>query len=389
MAVNLNKMGKKNLSNTLRVLERTVMKNDSKIFVTLVSLLFVIFLLNSFFTINSNYELNKKILEINEFNEPINISLFIIDCNECSDVSSVVDGIKNKNVNIIKENSFDSNSNEAKDLISKYNIQKLPSVIITGEVNSNKTKFNNFELKNDALIFGNVNAPYFDILSGKIKGRVEIIEIIDSSCQKCIDLSSIPIGFEKAGVLISDWKKVEYNSAEGKELIGKFKVKDVPALLISTEINYYKNIKEGLDKLNLDEKQGFYVLHAVQPPYRNLTLNKIVGLVDLIILNDSSCSECYNVNINKQILAGLGIALNTEKVYDISSSSGKNLISKYNIQKVPIILLSPEAKAYDSFINAWKPIGSIEDDGWFVMRGPEALGIVKDIVNNTIIRTKK
>jgi len=64
-------------------------------------------------------------------------------------------------------------------------------------------------------------------------------------------------------------------------------------------------------------------------------------------------------------------------------------VSKYNIQKVPVILLSPEAKEYDSFINAWKPVGSVESDGWFVMRKPEALGTVKDIVNNKIIGAKK
>ncbi len=382
-------MEKKNLSGSLRSLEKKIIKNNNQIFVILVSALFVIFLLNSFFTINSTYILNKKISEINEFNKPVNISLSVINCNDCSNISSIIESIKSENVNILKENSLNSNSDDAKKLISKYNIQKLPSIIITGEINNNKTKFNNFKKTSDALVLDKVNAPYFDVALKEIKGKVDIMEVIDSSCKDCVSLSSIPLNFGKVGVLISNWKKFEYNSEKGKNLISKFGIKEVPTLLISTDINYYGDIKKGLDKLNLKEKQGFYMLHATQPPYRNLSENKIVGLVDLIMLTDKSCPTCYNVTLNKRILQGLGVVIKTENTYDVSSSKGKELISKYNIQKVPAIILSPEAKMYDSFVNAWKSVGSEESDGWFVMKKPEPLGVVKDIVNNKVIGTKK
>ncbi len=382
-------MKKKNLNDSLRSLEKTIIKNRNRIFLILVSLLFLIFLLNSFFTISSGYTLNKKILEIKEFNEPINLSLSIIDCNECFNVSSIVDSIKNKNVNILQEKSFDKDSNQAKELISKYNIKKLPSIIITGEINSSKVNFNNFELKDDALILNKTNAPYFDMASNKINGKVEIFEIVDSSCKECVKLSSIPLSFAKLGVLISDWKKIEYNSNEGKKLINKFGIKEIPSVLISTEINYYKDLRDSLSKLGLNEKQGFYILHATQPPYRDLSKNKITGLVNLIMLTDKSCASCYNVSINKQILNRFGMVIQDEKTYDVSSPKGKLFVSKYDIQKVPIIILSSEAGKYDSFVRVWKSVGSVESDGWFVMRSPEALGTIKNIVNNTIIGTRK
>ena len=83
--------------------------------------------------------------------------------------------------------------------------------------------------------------------------------------------------------------------------------------------------------------------------------------------------------MNKQILNGFGISINNEKTYDINSNEGKSLISKYNIKKVPIIILSPEAKNYDAFVNAWKQVGSAEDDGWYVMRKPEVIGEIREI----------
>jgi len=50
---------------------------------------------------------------------------------------------------------------------------------------------------------------------------------------------------------------VEYNSAEGSSLINSFGIKHAPALLISKDIDYYENIKQSLDQLGLEEKNGF------------------------------------------------------------------------------------------------------------------------------------
>jgi len=382
-------MGIKSLKELLGSLEKTIAKDGGKIFIILISALLLILLLNSFFTINSVNTLNKKITEIEKFNTPTNISLSIITCNGCSNVSSVIDNIKNKNVKILKENSFDFNSNNAKSLIKEYNIKKLPSIIITGQINNSKIKFDNFKLQKSALIFDNVKAPYFDIASEQLKGQVKIIEIVDSSCKDCISLSSIPLGLGKSGVFISNWKKIEYNSTEGKKLINEFGIKEVPTLLISNEIDYYGEVKSSLTKLGLNKKQGYYMLHAIQPPYRDLSENKIVGLVDLITLSDKSCASCYNVSVNKQILGKLGVTIKNENDYDVSSPEGKALILKYDIQEVPMIILSPEAKKYPSFVNAWKPVGIVEKDGWFVMQKPQALGVVKNIINGTIIGKRR
>ena len=78
-------------------------------------------------------------------------------------------------------------------------------------------------------------------------------------------------------------------------------------------------------------------------------------------------------------MGGLGILANTEKIYDVKSAQGKEFVSKYGIFKVPMIIVSPEAEQYPSFVQAWNSVGTKEDDGWFVMRSPELLGSVKEI----------
>jgi len=138
----------------------------------------------------------------------------------------------------------------------------------------------------------------------------------------------------------------------------------------------------------LENKQGFYALHSTIPPYRDLSTNKITGLVNLILLKDSSCLDCYDVNINKQVLKRFGMAVVDEKEHDVNSAEGKQLVSKYNIDKAPIIILSPEAGDYDTFVSAWKQVGTKEKDSWFVMRKPEVIGSSKNLITGEIIKTQ-
>jgi plastocyanin len=78
--------------------------------------------------------------------------------------------------------------------------------------------------------------------------------------------------------------------------------------------------------------------------------------------------------VNRQILENFGLVLDSEETMDISSAEGQAMVDKYEIPRVPTILISPEGSEYSAFVSAWEQVGSIEDDGWFVMRNPEILG---------------
>ena len=77
-----------------------------------------------------------------------------------------------------------------------------------------------------------------------------------------------------------------------------------------------RNIDPGKYKKNQN-----YILSSPSPPYKDLTQNKIIGLVDLTMLTDDSCSNCYDVNTNKQILAGFGM-----KIISVDDSETKKII---------------------------------------------------------------
>ncbi len=359
----------------------------SKIIVGAIIVLLAIAIVNAFLIFSSSSNLNKRVAELKELNRPAQIQVVKIDgdCADCFKVDTILQKIK-ENFNVTQETSFSLSSEEGKAFIEKYSLQKLPAIVITGE--TNKTQIQDFELNNDALIFTGTQAPYTDAHSGVSYGFVTVTNIVDGSCLECTSLAGFTEGLKKAGVAIKSENIVNYNKPEGKDLIKKFDVKHVPALIISQEINYYPEVQQQLVAVQAKEKDGFYALHATLPPYRNLTSDKIVGFVEFITVKDESCTECYDSKVNKQILQRFGMYLKTEKTYNVSSKEGKDLIAKYNITKVPMILVSPEGSVYATFVKAWEQVGTVEKDGWYVMNAPEVVGAVKDLKTGQMIQSQ-
>ena len=317
------------------------------------------------------------------------VKIILDNCEFCFNIENAVEELKKQNVNITKEETFSSSSVEGKEFINKYNINKLPTIIVSGEINKSEQLASYFEEKGEIIensfIYTSLVPPYFDIISNRINGIVTITYVLDSSCEECTDLSSVSSALREQGVYIQNEKSVEYNSNEGNNLIKQFEIKQVPAILISEEIDSYSDVKDALIQSGAIKKNGFYAVHSIIPPYRNLSQNKIVGLVDVIYLTKNDCSVCYDVSLNKKILLQFGLTLDEENTYDINSEQGKGLIKKYNIVKAPIILVSPDAEVYSLFLQAWKSAGTAEEDGWFVMRNPELIGTYWDLKENKAV----
>jgi len=318
--------------------------------------------------------------------------IVLSDCVECFDIETALDSIKKQNVNVTKEKTLYLNENDAKALIGQYNIKKIPALIISGEINKTEQlkaffgSIGNFP-DEKSVIFTNLKPPYYDLSSAKIVGRVSVINIVDSSCKECIPLSQVADALKQSGVAIREEKTYEYLSKEGMGLINRFDISRIPAILISNEVNYYDDIKEQMQQL-AEEKQGFYALHATAAPYIDLEQGKVVGLVKTILLDDNSCRECYDVNVNKQILPRFGVFVEEESPIDVSSQEGQVLILKYNIEKVPALILSPEASEYPAFVQVWQNVGTVEDDGWYVMREPDSLGTYRNLASGEIVQVQ-
>ncbi len=375
-------------------------KKDNKTTIyTIVIVLGVIllgFLLwNIFQGMNATTKLNDKIkdakADIAELEKPVEITLYLVKnskCTNCVDLSSFVSAIKTEKVKIVKEELVEYDSENGKKLIEVYDIKKIPTVIIIGNLSKFESLKSAFDVKKDAFVLTRISPPYTDANNGDVKGLINSVIVSDKECKECIDFQPIVQQIRSNGVFLDTEKTVDVLSDEGKELVKKYNLSKVPSLIFSKEAGDYELIKQSWPQIGRIAADGSYLLEEVSPPYKDLATGKIVGLVEVTYLTDKSCDKCYDVAQHKAILAnpkGFNVNFAKETTYDISDAKGKELVAKYNITAVPTVILSKEVSTYKSLVPVWKTVGSIESDGSFIFRNVGVIGAYKDLAKNEVI----
>jgi len=332
----------------------------------------LVLIINIILLTSITQEFNKRIKEAKESARPADISLTIInaDCKDCHDINELVDMIKKANVNIKEENILVKE--KASDLITKYGIQKLPSVIITGEID--KVKITGFEQKDDALIFNEQLPPYFDLKTNNIVGLVELTLITDPSCTECTDLTQTIPSLKQVLIIT---KETTLTKTQASSLITKYKIEKLPSLILSKDASLYTEIASSWNAYGTIEEDGSLIFRNVLPPYKDLETNKVRGVVKLTSITDNTCAECYNVSTHELILDRYGVYIKNKETIDITQA--KSLIDKYKIEKVPTIILTGDIEIYTSLTQVWQQVGTIETDGAYVFRSVEQMGKYRDL----------
>ena len=360
--------------------KKSLSKSFYKKVYILLGIALVFFTLYNLFQISSASDLfDQKLIEAKEAARPAVIELVIItanNCDDCYDINAVVDVVESTGVDITKKKEIDFSSKEAKSLIKKYGIERIPTLILTGELDKSRSltvKFKDIgEEKQDAYIFTKLEPPFIETSNGKIRGKISLIHLKKDDCVDCSDLTPLLAQLSESGLKFKEQKEINIDSSEGKNLISKYAIKKVPTLIMDKEAEVYQNIAQSWSQVGSVENDGMYVMREINPPYYSIEEATVKGLVSMIILVDSSCSDCYEPeNFHKPILQRMGVVFEEEVKVDISDTEGKALIEEYEIEKVPTVILKGDMEIYPVLVGAWKDVGTAESDGTYVFRKVE------------------
>lgn len=191
--------------------------------------------------------------------------------------------------------------------------------------------------------------------------KIELTLIKNSKCSDCFDISAVLSNIKNSKVNVTKENIVEFDSKEGRDIIKKYAIRKVPALVATGEV-------EKVSIQGLEKKNDALLFTQPNPPYTDALTGKIEGMVALHILKDSSCGKCSNLSQLINQIKASGVKISKESNIEAESSEGSELIKKYSIDFAPTIILSKEAAAYNIMQEAWLQIGTKEDDGSYVLR---------------------
>ncbi len=281
---------------------------------------------------------------------------------------------------------------DAAELLSAYSISRVPALVLESDESLSPQGLGGFERRGGALVLEADAPPYTNVSTGVITGSVTALVLQDASCAVCQSLDQVLSQLRQLGVLISSERRVELDSQEGERLKRDYSIRRVPALILSKDFSAYGSATEKMWlQVGTKTEDGSYVLEEPNPPYVDVASGSVQGLVTMTVLSDDSCGACYDTEaFNLPILQRFGLVPTETTRVDVGSPEGEELVRTYAVTKVPTILLSSEAARYGSLTQAWKEVGTIEDDGTYVFRKTEVAGLpYKDLTKGSVVDPKR
>ncbi len=180
-------------------------------------------------------------------------------------------------------------------------------------------------------------------------------------CADCFDADAFVAAVRQTPLTNVTDVRVSLESEEGKQLIKDYKLARLPAAIVTGET---ENVTvNGFTKVG-----GAYAFTETPPPYYDVARRNVVGRVKITYVTDAGCPLCFDVAQFGDQLKQIGVSITSERTVDMNDKEGREFIAKYKIIKVPTMVMSEDALAYDIVSQVWPQVGSQESDSMLVMR---------------------
>lgn len=253
------------------------------------TLLTLIAALGIFLLLRSQSQVNAKIAEAKEYERPADIQLVVVtpaSCDTCTNGSEYADYISKQNVRILSSKTVTDDSSLGSDIIKTYGLTRLPAVLISGEYDKEDVRdaFDALhgEVRKDRLVVERSQPVYFDLPDQRAIGLVSITYLTDSGCESCYDPKSLrQILTSNFGVTFDQETAIDVESAEGRALMNKYDIKQVPAIVLSTEAGAYASLANVWKNVGTVESDGSFVFRKNetlnQVTYKDLATGKVIA----------------------------------------------------------------------------------------------------------------
>ena len=190
-------------------------------------------------------------------------------------------------IKIASQEKLEVGSAEAKELIEKYTIEKIPSVLLQGEAKESAALTQNWPQlgtieADGTMVLRNIPPIYLETATGKIRGqtRVAFISVPDKNGVFDAEEVFTQILQNAFGVNPVEEETISYASPKGKALLSKYKLEKIPTVILSGDLNAYSGFPQAWLQGGTVEADGNYVfrnLEAIQGiKYFDMNTNEVI-----------------------------------------------------------------------------------------------------------------
>lgn len=219
-------------------------------------------------------------------------------CPQCVNPRLTIEAYKKAGVKIVDEKEVVWNSVEGQALMSQYAITKVPTFILSSDIDFYESVKTNWArigtIESDkTYIARNLFPPYRDAEKG-LTGFIDLIYLTDSTCTDCYipeetQRNIITRGY---GVGLASERTIDVNSSEGQSLISQYKITKVPTILLSPGVGEYAGVKNIWQNVGTVESDGWYVFREMQNLggiiYKDLANNQVIRPAQVNGANNAS-----------------------------------------------------------------------------------------------------
>lgn len=213
---------------------------------------------------------DRKQAEVRTAAQPATVEvteLTALGCAECAKATNLEAVLKgNAAVRLDAWRSVDYASADGKTLAQAHGLTRVPSAVVTGETAKLQQKVQAFAAlgsphADGSLAVSNLPAPYLDIASGQVRGRVTLTLIADARCSTCYDPNRHPDILKQFG-LSPDVRTVDRSDADGKKLVRQYGITVDPTYILTGDLAAYPSLVQLWSTVGTVEPDGAYVFRS-------------------------------------------------------------------------------------------------------------------------------
>ncbi|NCN07565.1 hypothetical protein GW933_02615 [Candidatus Falkowbacteria bacterium] len=201
---------------------------------------------------------------------------------KCFDINLFLDALKQNGIEELGTETINIEDKQGQDLVNKYGIEKVPTVLISGELDKNPQLAQAWsalgEVIDNVFVFRKLIPPYIEVSTGNLRGNFSLVYLTDEACSGCYDVKLHDTALGNLGLATTDAKSVDVSSDEGKDLIKQYNISSAPTILLSGDLSEYTGLQQIWPQVGSISDDGTYVFTKLDEmgSYMNLETGKII-----------------------------------------------------------------------------------------------------------------